>query len=1184
MESMSDVLFSSTLKGLLILGAAYLSLLRFQRASAAVRHWICSLAVLSLVLVPLIEVVIPAWSMPILPPPSIEAANVQPPSGYALKDNRVVVSRGKVVVEPVVSGGASPVSAANSAPVPAPVATPTVPSAATGRASDLPWRAIVFAFWLLGAARVLGGWLLQMRRIARLTRQGKIVCEADWRTLVDALRAEFGVRRHVTLVASGQVSMPMTWGFWRPVIVLPAEALRWAAERRRIVIAHEMAHIARRDYVMQTLAMLSGALHWFNPLVWRMIDTLAIERERACDDRVLALAQMRSSDYAANLLAISQAASTQWRGALAMGTQRRSHLAQRIRRILDVEQRRQPLRRSVRVGVLLLMVMVLPFSTVQFSRAQSQPIILSIAAPQGFSDALASAIARDFESAHPGVSVKFVDAAPVPDAADGLDTYFSAMQKLASSADVLAINGFNLGLSPLATRAGYLLDLAPYARSDSSLKADDFYPAMWRAYQWDNGLWGLPIGAQLVGLRYVSAAFDRANLPYPEGRWSLDDFANAVTKLAIRDKDNNVTFAGFANSGRIFREALWRSLMGTSALDESIIPNAPQFDKPEIVRVMETYHQLEQQQVISSDVSAAAMYAGTYNGKDPKIGFALLPGNKAVLLPDGLAVSAGTAQPELAYALVKFLTGREEINFGIPSLKRFKPEGFEADMQPVVEDALNNGLTYADLRLTDYLNAAWLTQQATTVEALQAVQIRVANELKSADGKKATLALRVEEPVAKILPSGKIALTFRVLSYRQPLPTQALWDNLIADFVANDPQVGAVNLQTEAGSVSWMAANSDCFYMPMNAVPSMTENSLLSLDPYLSADKDFDAEDLLGGALAAVQRDKKTYALPLTIDPIVLKYNPSRFSAANVPEPTTPWTAEAFTDALRALQPSSAGLSPYVDSGTGGTYLLVLMADFGGVPIDFRTDPVTLNFTDPATRDAIRQVLDLAKQGYLKYVPLGPLFSRSDSFPVATTAIYSSQLSLIGRKIAAGSPPDKVVMFPMGRQFNGVAYQLGGAYISASSQNPDACYRFIHVLAQHPELFTAMPARRSLLQSPALQAVTPADVMVAYWRVAALLQDSRTVAFPLFDKGNVTLSALLVEHWLFEAFDSYVIDGGDLDAALKTAEGYAAGYLDCTAGLPAVGLISGGTLQKYVDCAEKVDNRLKPILDTLPTQ
>src|SRR5262249_51551414 len=151
------------------------------------------------------------------------------------------------------------------------------------------------------------------------------------------------------------------------------------------------------------------------------------------------------------------------------------------------------------------------------------------------------------------------------------------------------------------------------------------------------------------------------------------------------------------------------------------------------------------------------------------------------------------------------------------------------------------------------------------------------------------------------------------------------------------PQVGQVNVITDIRSFDEAATKSDCFYMPYNAVPSASLTSVLNLDPFLSADAAYDKTDFVGNVLNAVQRDGKTWAMPLQIEPMILEYNNSALSKAGVSSISNNWTVDSFLDTLKALKPDASAQTPYVrqgdlSSGSDGTDLLMLIADFGGLP------------------------------------------------------------------------------------------------------------------------------------------------------------------------------------------------------------------------------------------------------------
>ncbi len=133
--------------------------------------------------------------------------------------------------------------------------------------------------------------LLMLSRIARsyvslfrMRRQfGPAPSEQTER--VGRLAEIFGIKRQVRVFTSQQVSMPMTVGSFRPVIILPPDLARSLSTAEfESVIAHELAHIKRWDYLTNLLQRLVQSYLFFHPAVWSIGKHLVIERELACDD------------------------------------------------------------------------------------------------------------------------------------------------------------------------------------------------------------------------------------------------------------------------------------------------------------------------------------------------------------------------------------------------------------------------------------------------------------------------------------------------------------------------------------------------------------------------------------------------------------------------------------------------------------------------------------------------------------------------------------------------------------------------------------------------------------------------------------------------------------------------------------------------------------------------------------
>jgi ABC-type glycerol-3-phosphate transport system substrate-binding protein len=310
--------------------------------------------------------------------------------------------------------------------------------------------------------------------------------------------------------------------------------------------------------------------------------------------------------------------------------------------------------------------------------------------------------------------------------------------------------------------------------------------------------------------------------------------------------------------------------------------------------------------------------------------------------------------------------------------------------------------------------------------------------------------------------------------------------------------------------------------------------------------------------------------------------------------PQNGWTVDQFNDALRALKPTPDNDAPLVPRGFGGDYILILTAAFGGLPLDYRTEPPTINFTDPATVDALRQVLDLAKDGYIAYEELGNLGGAFFAVGNGETRdqIYTELAGpftfdvVVEEEISVdGDDPYRATTYPTGNQFNAVVYEVGGLYISASTQNADACYRLIQWLGSRPDLVSAMPARFSLLNDPLLAVSQGEGITEFYNQLAALMQQPNTIFLPSQFGGGQSPESLLLPLWLNRAFDEYVLRDNDLLQSLEEMQAIVTGYLDCTAGIPPFdpSAYDDGNdyFREYADCAVLVDSSLQSLFDLI---
>jgi GWxTD domain-containing protein len=165
---------------------------------------------------------------------------------------------------------------------------------------------------------------------------GLMACALLVRLAAGTVRAHALIRQSVPRagrLTNAACASPVTVGWLRPVVILPADWEEWSGAKLDAVLAHEHAHVRRRDPLVQWLALLNRALFWFHPLAWWLERRLSILAEQASDDAVLGRGH-DPQDYSEYLLEIATAAGRPARLNLAGVFMPGVFLPQRIRRIL----------------------------------------------------------------------------------------------------------------------------------------------------------------------------------------------------------------------------------------------------------------------------------------------------------------------------------------------------------------------------------------------------------------------------------------------------------------------------------------------------------------------------------------------------------------------------------------------------------------------------------------------------------------------------------------------------------------------------------------------------------------------------------------------------------------------------------------------------------------------------------
>jgi HEAT repeat protein/beta-lactamase regulating signal transducer with metallopeptidase domain len=311
------------------------------RASAASRHLVWVLTLAAALAVPVLHLAGPVWTLSVLPQRSPRASEPAP-----MASTEVV--HGALASEVTGVAEASPAVASPDVPAP-PSATarfasdaatyvgsmPAVDSSQAARVSSLSLGTLVVGVWIAGMAVMLLRLAIGVIWAGLTVRRAHALPHTGWLDSLDDAAGAMGLTRKIGLKVSARAAVPMATGLWRPTVLLPLSAIDWPEERRRVVLQHELAHIKRRDCLLQALAQCVSAVHWFNPAAHMAVSRLRAEQERACDDMVIQVGTDARS-YADHLFEIARsfraASFPTW---VSMSMARPSQLEGRMLAILD---------------------------------------------------------------------------------------------------------------------------------------------------------------------------------------------------------------------------------------------------------------------------------------------------------------------------------------------------------------------------------------------------------------------------------------------------------------------------------------------------------------------------------------------------------------------------------------------------------------------------------------------------------------------------------------------------------------------------------------------------------------------------------------------------------------------------------------------------------------------------------
>lgn len=168
----------------------------------------------------------------------------------------------------------------------APSESSTPLSGALEIGSDITLWQVIFIMWLIGLFLVLA---LHVRRHLRfirfVNRWSEDVAGTEVAAVFQSLKSEMNIANHVRLRVCPGIATPMLIGLFKPIVLLPQ--VQFHSEELTYILKHEFIHYKRKDLWLRTLVVLATAVHWFNPAVYFMAKSIAMQCEIACDEQLL---------------------------------------------------------------------------------------------------------------------------------------------------------------------------------------------------------------------------------------------------------------------------------------------------------------------------------------------------------------------------------------------------------------------------------------------------------------------------------------------------------------------------------------------------------------------------------------------------------------------------------------------------------------------------------------------------------------------------------------------------------------------------------------------------------------------------------------------------------------------------------------------------------------------------------
>jgi beta-lactamase regulating signal transducer with metallopeptidase domain len=218
---------------------------------------------------------------------------------------------------------------------------------------------LIVTLWFIGVVifvlRILGS----ISYVYYLKNRMNFPADEYWQETLDTMRERLQLTKYVDLVESALVRSPMVVGHLKPMILFPIGAInRLNSNEVEAILAHELAHVMRHDYLFNILQNVIEALFYFHPAVWWLSSQVRTERENCCDDVAISICG-NAMTYAKSLVSVQEMAYYSPQLAMAFaGNKGKNQLLLRVQRILNQPKSTINMMEKIASTSVLLLVLV----------------------------------------------------------------------------------------------------------------------------------------------------------------------------------------------------------------------------------------------------------------------------------------------------------------------------------------------------------------------------------------------------------------------------------------------------------------------------------------------------------------------------------------------------------------------------------------------------------------------------------------------------------------------------------------------------------------------------------------------------------------------------------------------------------------------------------------------------------